>query len=58
LFHLRNIYWLEPAALARSMAYTGLLLGPILGWVTLRTRSVWPAVCLHYVNNLVYFVRH
>lgn len=57
LFHLRNIFWLDAATLARSMLYTGLLLGPLLGWVTLRCRSLWPAVILHYANNLAYFLR-
>jgi membrane protease YdiL (CAAX protease family) len=57
LVHLRNIYWLDAAAPAKNMAFTGLVLGPILAWVTLRLRTVWPAVILHYVNNLTYFVR-
>jgi membrane protease YdiL (CAAX protease family) len=30
----------------------------VLAWLTLRCRSVWPAVILHYLNNLFYFVRH
>jgi hypothetical protein len=29
--HLRNIYWLDAPTLARSMAFTGLILGPLLG---------------------------
>jgi membrane protease YdiL (CAAX protease family) len=57
LLHLRDIYWLDTPALLRLMAYTGLVLGPLLGYVTLRCRSVWPAVILHYLNNLTYFVR-
>jgi membrane protease YdiL (CAAX protease family) len=56
LLHLRNIYWLEPAALARLMLFTGLVLGPLLAWSTLRVRSVWPAVILHYLNNLTYYL--
>ena len=56
LLHLRNVYWLEPAELARSMAYTGLVLGPAAGWLTLRTRTVWPAVLLHFAYNLWYYV--
>lgn len=58
ILHLRLIYWLEPPALARTMAWSGLVLGPLFGWVTLRTRSVWPAVMLHYANNLAYYLRH
>src|SRR4030095_9516109 len=56
LLHLRNIFWIEMPVLVRSMLYAGVVLGPILGWVTLRCRSVWPAVILHYLNNLTYFV--
>ena len=55
VLHLRNIYWLEPWPLARTMLYTGLALGPALAWVTLKCRSVWPAVCLHYLNNLAFY---
>jgi hypothetical protein len=56
LWHLRNVYWLEPDALARLMAHTGLLLGPLLGWVTLRFRSLWPAAILHGLHNLAYYL--
>lgn len=56
LLHLRNIYWLETGALLRTMAYTGLVLGPLLGYVSLRCRSLWPAVILHYLNNLTYYL--
>ena len=58
LLHLRNIFWLEPDALLKLVLYTGGVLGPVLGYVTLRCRSVWPAVILHYLNNLTYFLRH
>jgi membrane protease YdiL (CAAX protease family) len=57
LVHFRNIYWLEPARLLGLMLTTGLVLGPIFAYVTLRTRTVWPAVILHYVNNLTYYLR-
>ncbi len=55
VLHIRNIYWLDTATLVRLMLFTGLVLGPILGYVTLRCRSVWPAVILHYANNLLYY---
>jgi len=57
LFHLRDVFWMDPLRLARTMATTGLLLGPLLALVTLRCRSVWPAVILHDMNNLTYFLR-
>ena len=58
LLHLRNIFWLDTGTLVRSMIFTGAVLGPVLAWVTLRFRSVWPAVILHSANNLTYFARH
>ena len=56
VLHLRNIYWLDAWPLARLMIYAGLVLGPLLAWVTLKCRSVWPAVCLHYLNNLAWYL--
>ncbi len=56
LLHVRNVYWLDTGTLLRTMAYTGLLLGPFLAYVTLKSRSLWPAVILHYVNNLGYYL--
>ena len=56
LYHLRNVYWLETGPLVRSMAFTGLVLGPILGYVALRFRTLWPAVILHGVHNLAYYL--
>lgn len=58
LVHLRNIFWIEPVLLIRLVAFAGVVLGPLLGYVALRCRSVWPAVILHYMNNLCYFLRH
>lgn len=31
---------------------TGLAMGVFLGWLTLRTGSLWPAVFAHFLNNL------
>jgi len=56
LYHLRNVYWLEADALLRQMAFTGLVLGPILAYLTLRFRTLWPAVILHGANNLAYYL--
>ena len=56
IVHLRNIYWLNTIDLVQMMAYTGLVLGPICGYITLRFRTVWPAVILHYLNNLAYYI--
>lgn len=55
-YHLRNAFWLEPAVLASQMAHAGLVLGPLLAYLTLRFRTVWPAVLLHYANNLAFYL--
>jgi len=56
ILHLRNIYWLETSRLVGNVLTTGVVIGPVLGYVALRCRSVWPAVILHYANNLTYYL--
>jgi membrane protease YdiL (CAAX protease family) len=56
LLHLRNVYWREPEALVQQVLYTGLVFGPLAAYVTLKTRSVWTAVALHYANNLTWYL--
>ncbi len=51
LWHLKNIFWLDLSSLIQQIGYTSLIFSPITCWVTLKTRSVWPAVIIHYVNN-------
>lgn len=58
LVHLRNIYWLDTPRLLQMMASAGFVTGPLFAYVTLRFRSVWPAVILHYLNNLAYYIRN
>jgi membrane protease YdiL (CAAX protease family) len=53
LWHLKNIFYLGPEHLAFQMLYAALFLGPLLGYITWRTKTVWPAVILHYLNNLL-----
>jgi membrane protease YdiL (CAAX protease family) len=52
LWHLKNIFFLPPGALIYQMAYAGFIVSPILSYITLKTRTIWPAVILHYLNNL------
>lgn len=56
LVHLRNLAWRDGSRVAGQVLWAALVLGPLLAWVTLRTRSVWPAVVLHYANNLTYYL--
>lgn len=55
ILHLRNIYWLAPERLIGQMVYTGAVFGPAAAWLTLKCRSLWPAVVVHYLNNLWYY---
>ena len=52
LWHLKNAFWMGNAELAQEIAYTTLVFGPITGALALKTRSIWPGVILHYLNNL------
>ena len=56
LLHLRLIYFLETDALIRTMAWNGLVYGPALGYLSLRLRTLWPGVILHYAINLSYYL--
>lgn len=51
LWHLKNVFYFDMRYLASQIGYTTLIFSPIMCWIVLRTRSVWPAVLLHYLNN-------
>ncbi len=53
LWHLKNVFYLDPAQLAYQIAYAGFLIGPLLAYITLKTKTVWPGIILHYLNNLL-----
>ena len=36
------------------MLYAAFFFGPLTAYVTLRARSLWPAVVLHDLNNFPY----
>jgi len=51
LWHLKNIFWLSHPDLIHQILFTTAIFGPIMALLTLKTRSLWPAVILHYLNN-------
>lgn len=53
LWHIKNIFWLSPTALLVQIAFAGLVFGPLAAYVTIKMKTVWPAVILHYLNNLL-----
>lgn len=52
-WHVKNVFWLDGGHLAYQIAYTTLVVGPVLALVTIGTRTVYPAIILHYLNNLL-----
>ena len=52
LWHLKNGFWMSNSDLLQEILYTAFLFGPVMAVITLKTRSVWPAVILHYLNNI------
>jgi membrane protease YdiL (CAAX protease family) len=54
VWHVKNIFWLEPHQLIRQMLYTGMVFGPVMAFITLKLRSIWPSVAIHYLNNMPY----
>lgn len=52
LFHFRNVIYLGlEFSLFYQMFYT-FGLGLLFGWITIKTKSIWSAVILHYINNI------
>ena len=52
LWHLKNLFYFEFSDVVYQMAYAGLVLGPVLGWAAMKTKSILPGVVLHYLNNI------
>ena len=53
LWHLKNIFFLSNGELVYQVLYTALIFGPIVAIVTLRTRTIWIAVIIHYLHNIL-----
>ena len=53
IWHVKNVFWLGSGHLAYQIVYTMLIVGPVLAYVTLKTKTVYPAIILHYLNNLL-----
>jgi len=53
LVFLTNIWTMETTQLVERFLLMGCVIAPILCLVTLKTRSVWPAVILRFIVNLL-----
>lgn len=52
LWHLKNLFYFEVNDVLYQMAWAGLILGPVLGLLALRWKTICPGVVLHYLNNI------
>jgi membrane protease YdiL (CAAX protease family) len=53
LWHIKNIFWLTPAQLLTQMLMAGLIFGPVTAYITIKKKTLWIGVILHYANNLL-----
>lgn len=53
LWHLKNIFFISQSELIYQMIYTAFIFGPIVAYITLKSKNIWLAVILHYLNNLL-----
>ena len=53
IWHLKNFSAYTPEAMLYQVAYAGLILGPFLAWLTLKTKSIWMGVLVHTANNIL-----
>ncbi len=53
LWHLKNFAILDGSIVLQQVLYATFIVGPLFGWLTLRYRTLWPAVMLHAFNNVI-----
>lgn len=53
LWHYKSIFWLPQHEVFMQMLYTGCVFAPIAAYITIKCRSIWPVVILHFIHNLV-----
>ena len=55
LWHLKNIFFVDTVELLKQICYTGLIFGPIMSWITYKTKTIWISSIIHYLNNTIIF---
>lgn len=53
LWHIKNYKWQTKQQTIYQVVYTGLVFGPIASILTLWTGTIWIAVIVHYIHNLL-----
>ena len=56
IWHFKNVFFLSQFLLIKQILYTGLIFGPVMAFSTYKTKSIWPGVILHYLNNIISFM--
>jgi membrane protease YdiL (CAAX protease family) len=52
LWHIKNLRWDGKKRVLRQVLWAGVILGPLFGFLTIWSGSIWLAVILHYINNI------
>jgi membrane protease YdiL (CAAX protease family) len=53
IWHIKNYKWQTKQETIYQVLYAALIFGPIASIITLETGTIWVAVILHYINNLL-----
>jgi membrane protease YdiL (CAAX protease family) len=53
LWHVKNYRWQTRSQTMYQVSYTGLIFGPIMAIISLWTGTIWIAVILHYIHNIL-----
>jgi len=56
IWHLKNIFFVDVEDLIKQIIYTGLVFGPVMCFLTYKTKTIWIASIIHYLNNLIMFL--
>lgn len=53
LWHVKNIFFQPAKETVWQILYTGIIFGPIASYITIWTGTLWLAVIIHYLNNII-----
>lgn len=53
IWHLKNYKWLRRPELISQVAYSAFVFGPLACVLTIAVNTIWPAVIVHYVANIL-----
>jgi len=56
IWHLKNIFFVDIEELIKQIIYTGLVFGPVMCYLTYKTKTIWIASIVHYLNNFIMFL--